>query len=191
MVHAGCVLVSGIYPSRTYMSRSFESVWLNACVHRLDLGLLTLYSHLKEFEGMEPEPLLTPRQKNPFYWQLLGGHCLTQDSEPNTLVTELFRPQFSYWIPKHSLPAILQQTSVTDNKMLGALRSTDQIMKTVKMHNQRAGGQWARLHLVTCFTHQFNFILWPSPSMLNVFKIVASLASSWHPSSLTNLHEFV
>ena len=45
MVHAGCVFVAGIHPSRTWMSGSFESVRWNTCVHRLDLGL---YSHPKE-----------------------------------------------------------------------------------------------------------------------------------------------
>ena len=39
MVHAGCVFVAGIHPSRTQMSESFESVRWNVCVHRLDLGL--------------------------------------------------------------------------------------------------------------------------------------------------------
>ena len=48
MVHAGCVLVAGIHPSRTWMSGSLESVRWIACVHGLDLGL---YSHLKEFWG--------------------------------------------------------------------------------------------------------------------------------------------
>ena len=48
MVHAGCVFVAGIHPSRTWMSGSFESVWWNACVHRQDLGL---YSHPKSFFG--------------------------------------------------------------------------------------------------------------------------------------------
>ena len=46
LVHAGCVFVAGIHQSRIWMSGSFESVWWNACVHRLDLGL---YSHPKEF----------------------------------------------------------------------------------------------------------------------------------------------
>ena len=45
MVHAGCVFVAGIHPSRTGISGSFE---LDACVHRLDLSL---YSHPKEFWG--------------------------------------------------------------------------------------------------------------------------------------------
>ena len=44
------------------MSGSFESVRWNACVHRLDLGL---YSHPKEFWGMESEPMLTPWAKIP------------------------------------------------------------------------------------------------------------------------------
>ena len=45
------------------MSGSFESVRWNACVHRLDLAL---YSHPREFGGMESEPMLTPRE-NPLY----------------------------------------------------------------------------------------------------------------------------
>ena len=46
------------------MSGSFESVRINACVHRLDLGL---YSHPKDvLGGMEfDEPMLTPREKSP------------------------------------------------------------------------------------------------------------------------------
>ena len=44
------------------MSGSFDSVQWNACVHRSDLGL---YSHPKEFQGMEPVPKLTPREKSP------------------------------------------------------------------------------------------------------------------------------
>ena len=57
------VFVAGIHPSRTWTSGSFESVWRNACVHRLDLGL---YSHPKEFlGGMEFEPMLTPREQSP------------------------------------------------------------------------------------------------------------------------------
>ena len=31
-------------------------------MHRLDLGL---YSHPKEFFGMESEPMITPREKSP------------------------------------------------------------------------------------------------------------------------------
>ena len=42
------LFVADIHPSWTWMSGSFESVCLNACVHRLDLGL---YSHPKEFVG--------------------------------------------------------------------------------------------------------------------------------------------
>ena len=33
----------------------------NACVHRLDLSL---YSDPNEFQGMESEPILTPREKS-------------------------------------------------------------------------------------------------------------------------------
>ena len=33
-MHAGCVFVAGIHPSRTWMSGSFESMRWNECVHR-------------------------------------------------------------------------------------------------------------------------------------------------------------
>ena len=76
MVHTRCVFVATIHPSRTWMSGFFQSLWWNACVQRLDLGL---YSHPKE-----SEPMLTPREI------LLRGwsnprHCIKQDSELKTL----------------------------------------------------------------------------------------------------------
>ena len=49
----------------------------------------------KSFGGMGSEPMLTPRE-NPLYRRLRGGsnprRCISQDSEPNTLPTERFRP---------------------------------------------------------------------------------------------------
>ena len=51
------------------------------------------------FGGMESEPMLTPKGKSPL-WGLRGGSnpqqcCILQDSEPNTLPTELFWPPVS------------------------------------------------------------------------------------------------
>ena len=46
MVHAGHVFVAGFDPSRELISGSFESVYLNAWLYRLDL---TLWSHPKEW----------------------------------------------------------------------------------------------------------------------------------------------
>ena len=103
MVHAECVFVAGIHPSRTRMSGSFESVLCSACEHRLDLGL---YSHPKEFEGggggggggMESEPMLTPREKFPLPEKNLirggsnPGRCIKQDSEPDTPPTSYSGP---------------------------------------------------------------------------------------------------
>ena len=60
--HGWCVFVADIHPFWTWMSGSFESLWWNACVHRLDLSL---YSHPKEFKEMESEPMLAPRKKSP------------------------------------------------------------------------------------------------------------------------------
>ena len=58
MVHAGCTFVTGIHPSRTWMSGSLESVRWDTCVHRLELGLYIR----KSFGGMESETKLTPRE---------------------------------------------------------------------------------------------------------------------------------
>ena len=47
------------------MSGSFESVQLNACVHRLGLGLkLNTLIQFKSFGEMKPEPMLTPKEKS-------------------------------------------------------------------------------------------------------------------------------
>ena len=62
MVQAGSVFVAGIHLFRTWMSGSFEFVWWNVHVHRLDLNL---YSHPKEFGGTESDPMLTTREKIP------------------------------------------------------------------------------------------------------------------------------
>ena len=54
--------VACIHPSRTWMSGSFESVWWNASVHRLDLGL---YSHPKEFKGNRARNHINSKEKIP------------------------------------------------------------------------------------------------------------------------------
>ena len=88
MVHAGCVFVAGIHPSKTWMLASFESVRWNACVHRLDLGL---YSHPKEFLGNGVRTHVKSMGKIPSTGKLLpreGSNpqrCIKQDSKPNTL----------------------------------------------------------------------------------------------------------
>ena len=104
MVHAGCVFVAGIHPSRTWMSGSFEFTPWNACVHRLDL---CLYSHSKEFLRNGARTHVNSKGKIPStgniflrgVWNL--QHCIKQDSESNTPPTscsgqhttnDLFRP---------------------------------------------------------------------------------------------------
>ena len=62
-------------------------------MHRLDL---CLYPYRKEFLGIESEPMLTPREKFGLptaQRRVEPVTASTQDSEPNTLPTELFRPQ--------------------------------------------------------------------------------------------------
>ena len=94
-MHAGCVFVVGIQMSRTWISGSFESVWQNACVHRLDLGL---YSHPKEFLGNGVRTLVNFKGKIPSTRKIFprGGlntrRCIKQDSEPNTLPASYSSP---------------------------------------------------------------------------------------------------
>ena len=90
MRHTGCVFVARIHPSRTQLLGSFEPVQWNACVYRLDLGL---YSHPKQIQGMESEPMLTLKEKSPLCGKLRGGlnlQCyIMQEGEPNTLPTSV------------------------------------------------------------------------------------------------------
>ena len=98
MVHAGCVFVANIHPSRTWMSESFESVRWNVCVHRLDLGL---YSHLKEFLGNGVRTHANSKGKIPSTRKvhLTGGstpwRCIKQDCKPNTLPTNYSGPHLN------------------------------------------------------------------------------------------------
>ena len=100
MVHAGCVFVAGIHPSRTWMSGSFESVWWNACMHRLDLGL---YSHPKKFWGNGVRNHVNSKGKILSTWKIFlrGGSnpqcCIKQDSEPNTLPVRYSSPLWGVW----------------------------------------------------------------------------------------------
>ena len=77
MVHAECVCVAGIHPCKIWTSSSFESMGWNAYVHRLDLGL---YSHRREFWGLESEPMLTPREKSPLWETFCAEEDQTHDS---------------------------------------------------------------------------------------------------------------
>ena len=95
------VFVARIHPSRTWMSGSFESVWWNACVHRLDLGL---YSHLTEFWGTRVRTHDNSKGKIPSTGKIfLRGesnqqHCIKQDSKPQYTTNELFQPPHSIQI---------------------------------------------------------------------------------------------
>ena len=55
---------AGIHSSRAWMLGNFESVWWNAYVHRLDLGL---YSYPKEFWGQWSQNPCWIHGKNPLY----------------------------------------------------------------------------------------------------------------------------
>ena len=100
----GVFFVASIHPSRTWTSESFEFVWWNACVHRLDLGL---YSHLKEFLGTGVRTHANSKGKIPSTGKnfLRGGlnpwRCIKQDSEPTTLPTSYCGPSNDVWICVH------------------------------------------------------------------------------------------
>ena len=103
MVHAGCVFVAGIHPSRSWTSGSFESVRCNACVYRLT-SVYTLIG--KSFGGMESEPMLTLRE-NPIYWknspqrriEPMTLHQAGQQAQHTT--KELFRPHTEETVMKN------------------------------------------------------------------------------------------
>ena len=84
MVHAGCVFVVGIHPSRTWMSGSFESKQWNACVQTRPRFIL---SPETSFGGMESEPMLTLREKS-----ALSENSLQRRIEPTTLHHEDNKP---------------------------------------------------------------------------------------------------
>ena len=77
------------------MSGFTESLWWNARVHRLDLGL---YSHPKEFGRNGVRNHVNSKGKNPLYRILRRGSnphcCIPQDIESNTLPTKLFWPLY-------------------------------------------------------------------------------------------------
>ena len=78
MVHARCIFVASIHPSRTWMLGSFESMQWNACVHRLDLGL---YSHLKDLGGEWSRKPCLLQGKYPLYQKTFPQRMI----EPMTL----------------------------------------------------------------------------------------------------------
>ena len=93
MVCVGCVFDAGIHLSRTWMSGPFKPVLWNACVHRLDLGW---YCHLRERVANGVRTNLNWKGKMTSTGSFWGGsnlRCVTQDSKPITLPTELFPPQ--------------------------------------------------------------------------------------------------
>ena len=91
------------------MSRSFESVRGNACVHRLDIGL---YSHPKEFWGngvrthvnSKRKILSSPSEKNSPQRRIepMALHPAGQGAQHTT--NERFRPQLRSFTPVATLP---------------------------------------------------------------------------------------
>ena len=105
-LYAGCVFIAGIHPSRTWMSESLESVRLNACVHRLDLGL---YSHSKEFGGNGARIHVNSKGKNPLYQKKISEEDRTHDAASSRTAS----PTHNQWaIPApayHWAPAVVSE----------------------------------------------------------------------------------
>ena len=106
MVHAECVFVAGIHPSRTWMSGSFESVPWNACVHWLDLDYTLIQKCIGGAGGGGGgvKTYVNSKGKIPCTGKILprGGwnprRCIKQDSEPNTLPTSYSGPRTPFWV---------------------------------------------------------------------------------------------
>ena len=98
MVHGGCVVVAGIYPSRTWMSGSFESMWWNAHMNRLDLYIPVHTLIRKSFFENGVRTHVNSKGKIPSTrgseegWTPGAAPCRT---ESPTLPTELFQPRIS------------------------------------------------------------------------------------------------
>ena len=96
MVHAGCVFVPSIQPSRTWMSGSSEFVGWNRCVHRIDLSL---YPHPKEsFSGSGVRTHANSKGKIPSTRGSEEGwtrDAASRRTASPTLPTEQFQP----WLP--------------------------------------------------------------------------------------------
>ena len=86
----GVFFVASIHRPWTWMSGSFESVWWNACVHRLDLSL---YSHPKEFGENGIRTHVNSKGKIPSTVKILprGGStprlCIQQDTYQRATLT--------------------------------------------------------------------------------------------------------
>ena len=69
-----------------------KSMGWNASVHKLDLSQ---YCHVNEFDGNGARTYVNSMGKKNLYRKFRGGsnpqHCIMQDSDPNTLPTELFQ----------------------------------------------------------------------------------------------------
>ena len=87
------VFVAGNHPSKTWISGSFESELECMCAQTRPRFILS--SKRVFWGGMESETMLTPRENFPLpeaQRKFEPWCCITQDSEPNTLPSELFRP---------------------------------------------------------------------------------------------------
>ena len=89
----GVFSVTDIHPSRSWISGSWVHAMECMCAQTRPQFIL---SSKRVFREWSQNPCWL-QAKNSLYQRLRGGsnpqHCITQDSEPNTLPTELFRPR--------------------------------------------------------------------------------------------------
>ena len=125
MVHAGCDFVASIHQSRAWMLGSF---WIRAmeyiCAQSRPQFILSSERILGEW-SLNPCYL---QGKNHLCQRLRGGSnprcCITQDSEPNTLLTELFQPHDAakiiscafVWITVMLCSLVLQNTLLINSR---------------------------------------------------------------------------
>ena len=95
VVHAGCVFVASIHLSGTWMSGSFESLWWNASVHRLDLGFSLIQ---KSFLGNGVRIPVNSKGKIPStglnfpQWRIKPTTLHQAGQRTQHFTSELFRP---------------------------------------------------------------------------------------------------
>ena len=104
MEHPGCVFVAGIHPSRTWMCLFWVWVCAMECTCAQTRPRFILSSE-RVWEGGGGKSPINSKGKIPSSGGSGGlnpRRCITQDSEPNTLPIEIFRPKATL---KQSNPA--------------------------------------------------------------------------------------
>ena len=123
-MHAGCVYVAVIHLSRTWMSGSFESMWWNACVHRLDHGL---YPHLGFREW----------NQNPSTGGSEEGRTRDASSHRTVSLTH-YRLNYSgpFWFYDHVEVDVLQSTTTTTTTTTTKEKRSDDALLCIRFRTR-------------------------------------------------------